>query len=1401
MMPFLFTEYIKPAFELAQLDETDDRFDALTKAKKLSLETNKRRRVQAHKRKLEAQREERRRQEILSKRREEQKLATEKYQRSHIPPSARQGSGRLSPKHQVFLDDALRLIRGNHRDRPKSAIISPRNENEIIKERSNFENTWHHPIFGLPGKTFQNVERNIPTTELKDSSLRNLTNSKTLFEQQLEHQQQLLLEQHQQSLRDFNHAIQREIESNKKKVHGLNSNNDENTITDNDVDSYSSMDSIDDFSQEDKASMLSSQQQTINGRIGQEHGMSEVKSNSNEQQQHFFLHDPPANTAAGSSTFRVTHDMTASALYETKPPVNVAQKAEIVSVKLADPPAVPQSYHPYMGPTADDIIKGQANGKPFLASSQSMINDSGKIAALKQFSTDSLESVSSISSISQKDTCSSKATELNRQVDLGDQNNTNALSQVSKEERSSVLPSHENITAWTAPDSLSQSNVTNRNDPYVNSFQPRYASVIGSTLWSGQSSHQSQPTSHAKIESGNTNSKSTVSSASHMTADYFDVVSHNHSTSHLKTESVNSNSTATFFSASPIKANYFDAISQPVEPVISGIVISNYSAGGSSGDNKNNSLASEPNQSFAYHLQNHSLEPQGEKQVSLFGHQQPSRFIGESSGAHKKGSVLENHLNTSEFLQPQPPAKQKIFSASDRIEKPESVSHPSEQKTWHPSPHTYNKASSSESPHAPTTKMVSFNDSLVTGGNEKALNAPSGYPGKNKAAIIKNNELENLDSTSLKSEEQTSKIEEELDEIRPVKGILKPSPVNTTIDPAGLNSAVKPHPRDSLELARFQQDKKMKKKSVRFADHHLEETEYDLAYHDFPPMQKISRPASAKVVSVSIKNESVTKVPRAASTGTVWQTPDESAQLQIRNVQQLEDVSAYPADNSRQQEASSVAVNSRSNLPPSFTMPLNTTTPAANRPRAAAHIIMSSEAYHQKRVTLDELNAASGPQSATSAGAVAHKSNLEAKVKSVNNNFMSKVPVKVPASSNTNTIIFHAAYSGNDFDQNGNKSNHISAGIMEGDGQQSGQELQYNDRSKIRDNTNRRVAISSQTVIRTSIVPTSTKITYPQTASTLPSYSANAGNNGTIAPVYDENGLRIDRTPTDEEITWLWDKVRSCLQKEDSGNKNQIGGSSNSDPGQRPPPSLSTKLIDGTSLNFAPGKNAIMTKNGSGFFHPHTVPAINNQAKARPVIVQQGSYLKRFGLLKQRRTNSANAIGSSSAQTNQRVNSAVYNRQPTIQPTVSNGQPYQPDGPTSIAFTYKPQDAVSESTAAFVMAERLAKQSLSDSHIQLAMDDAKSKQEAYNRSKLLAGRDGPSMLSIEEQRLMESLDRLNEKLHVGYWKLHSSSGWQVRHTVLTQDTAEGSVCEDQTTDPPVQINRRNYKLIHLIVIN
>ncbi|KAK0044586.1 hypothetical protein Bpfe_025988 [Biomphalaria pfeifferi] len=1284
------------ALEQAQFDESE-RYDSLARAKKLSLETNKRRKLQAHKRRLEAQREERRRQVILARRREEQKLATEKYQRSHIPPTSRQGSGRLSPKRQgVVLDDALWLIRGNHHDRPKSAVTAlPKNETEIAKERSHFENLWYNPVSGSSNRALHTLDRNIHT-ELMDSSLQNFTNSKTLFEQQLEHQQHLLLEQQQQSLREFNRAIQREIETDKT-IQGITNDYDDNTITDNDEGSFSSMDSLDSFSDEKKTRSDLLPKQPCTRLVNQVYVKQDIESNNNavdeQSQQKFFLHSSQDNSldkkhVMGSSTFRVAQDMATSALPETKSPKN-----ETSSLNSVEPTSIFQSHQPYSGPTAGDIIKNQGNVKPFQVNNQSVINESAKVIALKQYSTDSLDSVSTVSTISQKDSSQSKPSEIYKQSNHGSM-------VYGKSDERGILQGSNNAWISSGLEATSNNISSSRKDTLGNSFQPRYASAIGSTLMPGQG----PPTSQFRASLGST---------SNPTAPPVSPISY----------AANSN---------------VNIISQQVEPTKQASIntFSTASTTGSANNYISNTTIPDFNKAIAHYPQAYFLHTQDDKQSVSSGLDQHPMFIPQSS-------IIPNNQSSSvEALKPHPPVAQMNVTISN--EKPTATSQPPEPRVPQPPKNNFSKLDYQEA-----TKVALLTDNSPTTRNGKINNMTTHLSGSNKTSV-KNDDLEKFDLNSQGNAEYNFKddvkVLDEVEDVKPVKGILKPSPVNTALNCDGHTSTAKQHPRDSLELARFQHDKKIKKKSVRFAENHIEETEYD---HELSvsAMQKLNRPASAKVVSMSTKTEIVTKAPRASSAGSNWPTHDESAQLQIRNVQQMENISNFQNDNTRQSDASTVLINSRSNLPASFTMPLNTTTPVINRPKAAAHIIMSSESHHQNKS--NGLDNVSLPHGAMSAATVAHKSNLDAKVKSINNNFMSKIPAKIIVPTNTNVMVYHAAYSGSD--QNNNKTTPTNVGTVETSSQQVCQDTQYNDRSKIRDNTNRRVAISNQTVTRTSIVPTSSKITYPQQNSTTPSYSTNTGNNSAQAPVYDENGLRIDRTPTDEEITWLWDKVRSCLQRDDNANKTQNLSSANNEPSLKTPPAISTKLIDGASLGFGPGKNATVARNGSsGFFHP--APAVNSQAKSRPVMLQQGSYLKRFGLLKQRRTNSANGVGSTSTQVNQRANSAMYNRQPTIhplQPTVSNGQPQQLDGPVPIALAYRPQEAVSESTAAFLMAERLAKQSLTDSHIQLAMEDAKSKQEAYNRSKFLATKGGgPSALSIEEQKLMESLDRLNEKLQV-----------------------------------------------------
>ncbi len=67
--------------------------------------------------------------------------------------------------------------------------------------------------------------------------------------------------------------------------------------------------------------------------------------------------------------------------------------------------------------------------------------------------------------------------------------------------------------------------------------------------------------------------------------------------------------------------------------------------------------------------------------------------------------------------------------------------------------------------------------------------------------------------------------------------------------------------------------------------------------------------------------------------------------------------------------------------------------------------------------------------------------------------------------------------------------------------------------------------------------------------------------------VYDANGIRLDRTPTDEEINWLWDKVRTCLSRQSTSDS--LHGDSQGDrvgSGVRQTAQVSNKYIDGANI-------------------------------------------------------------------------------------------------------------------------------------------------------------------------------------------------------------------------------------------
>ncbi|KAK3696961.1 hypothetical protein RRG08_023152 [Elysia crispata] len=1397
---------------------TADKFDSIARAKKLSLETNKRRRSQAQKRKIEALREEKRRHEILTKRREEQKQATEKYQRSHIPPSARQHSGRRSPRRPgggQTLEDALRLIRGSPRhSRPNSArTISPRKENEDPFEKSYFEKRGHQMTRPGSGRINHQINQHA-RAELMDHSLQNFTSSKTLFEQQLEQQQSLLLRQQQQSLRDFDNAVQREIDSDISNYNDGISDEVEKKFSKSD-DSCSSVDSLEESNESgcnrsgnwnyemQKATSASRKTNMLNNisSIGKpmkndERNMQECKQLDPKKQLHaqFYLHS--TNCEPSSNNVPLNLDITPSATYQQTPNILNSQKAPInVSEEKSN---FLQGTYLKEGKLDDQIRNARINHAD---SAEGNIKIHPNSTPLKQFSTDSLESFSSVSTVSL--------------VKVSAQNSSHPAQAVSTTD-TNLSSSH---MAWDSPSSKLESlsapkSTSYNNDTGQETYNPRYASAISLSIWPGPTGHN--PTPNATLSGSSTSE--TAQSAINNAHIYGSKLSASTVTpypvSGLMPRNVNNAST---YSSAMVKG---DAVLKS-EIVGSGLTSESQTP---VHNMKNDIPRMDMNlQDLQYPIMHDYNKNVSGVQIHNLVHQQQllvnsnSNFPSYNQSCHlsspttkltdthgllpvSQHSVTHN-VPVTQFQTIQQPHQvqlQQQFQQSLNqqqqqysslpIQQHNQQSHKEQQQqqrqaqvpgyqqqqnisysTYHPSLGVTTTVTtqavpvpavrtiySHQRPPVPKTEMPStnvFSSSAVTKEatmSEQQVCQQSVCGDKIKPSAALDSEQEDVE-----------------DEAPRIKGILKAS---FGADSQQSTAKVGGHPRDSLEVMKLQGEKKVKKKSVRFAEDLTKEASQDgkeiistgnmMITNTGTSVYKpaVARPASAKVVSTTQKTDTaVTRVARAASAGTMRQMANLPPHAPQTRTDQL---SSGQLQSSNQQGGTACldAQNIRT-IPPSPQHSI------MNRPKAAAHIIISNPEHHG----VADKSGMGHPMSAAQTASIAHKSILESKVKNINNPSSMTSRIKIPASAPAVTV-YHVGRAGeedlgNDYQIQQNQQAYTVDNTSNSSAHGSDGTLPHEQRQRFRDPSpsSKRVPISNSVVTRTSIVPASTKISIPVTNMGAPSYStsmANGAGVGSSGAVYDENGMRIDRTPTDEEITWLWDKVRNCLNKEDpasggsAGNgkaPNSIGVGVGTEPG-RQPPVMSTKLIDGASLGFgmSPGTGANGLRVGTGFFQS---PTIQNN-KVRPALQQQGSYLRRYGLLKQRRVTSATGHGSTSVQPSvavQRASSAVHIRQHhQADVTSPASQHVEEEGPQPIAQAYMPQDGVSESTAAFIMAERLAKQSLSDSHIQTAMQDAQFKQEMHNTksTRLAVNRGGHSALSIEEQNLLASLDKLNERLRV-----------------------------------------------------
>jgi len=158
--------------------------------------------------------------------------------------------------------------------------------------------------------------------------------------------------------------------------------------------------------------------------------------------------------------------------------------------------------------------------------------------------------------------------------------------------------------------------------------------------------------------------------------------------------------------------------------------------------------------------------------------------------------------------------------------------------------------------------------------------------------------------------------------------------------------------------------------------------------------------------------------------------------------------------------------------------------------------------------------------------------------------------------------------------------------------------------------------------------------------------------------VFDDNGIRIDRTPTDDEINFLWDKLRTCLHSNSQTNTDRVNSQhmhANPDVshvGPRQAAPVANTYIDGASLGQFNSLNRVAqpaynTTNPS-LRRQNSLDSVNSNSSAN-------TYTRRYGLLQQRKQQpNPNSLKSRQQSGHQQQGYTVY--QP---PVPSQTEPQQ----------------------------------------------------------------------------------------------------------------------------------------------
>ncbi|KAK7107144.1 mediator of RNA polymerase II transcription subunit 12-like isoform X2 [Littorina saxatilis] len=1275
--------------------------DALARARRLSQETNKRRKVAAQKRKQEQTREEKRRQEILNKRHEEQKQATEKYQRCQAPTRPHYSSshhGHSPQQSHMDLEEALQLVRGtsapshNSADRVSREAIQ-RLYNHTSQEHQDRSNVRTSRASSAGSLRHQNQKRPVSgrpleasiRAELMERSMRNMASSRSRFEQQLEQHQQLMIEQQQKSLHAFNQAIRREIDDDAK-VQGVE-DREEDEIPER-SESLSSLDSLED--EENQLSLGNSLQdhQALKDfhRAAEQHR--DQRHNQGTQQQG----DGSKAEQIRKTDTEPAHQSARSGRGDVGPGVmmNSTGNSHVVG-------PIPQGYYsPVSGvpPFSSPVIQGNLSYyQDSLEGSHSPERRVGMALRLPQQPAaapqpmkqpaPALQYNSQLLAHRKFDTHpdqSSNATGSKHYAGGGDiGENSRQTSDVKSdppaaEQPTSALTQNErpverpkaHVYAWTSP-------------PPVEEQDPGWPTQQGQLNKQATSDYSAEmvadrvmatnlhPQTSRNISTAATTTwiYQTVNTAQNRGPDY----SQAGSVHPAQNRGPDYSQAGSVHPAQNRGPDYSQAGS--VHPAQNRGP--DYSQAGSVHPAQNRG----PDYSQAGSV--HPAQNRG-PDYSQAGSVHPAQGNQTNNGAHpahteiprgqgqKPGGMMTSTgtypaTTCLKFVASMPPSFQGCQQTADYRQQVAD-----NQNTIHS--HSVTEQNAKQQPQQGKEGSVSQGTLGLVNG---------------RLTIIENGQ------TQKTHVEPTVRVVEcESVRQKEVRGILKK--LNRDSKPAESNPGQsKFNVQDSVEIAKkhmhhyAEAKKKRMKKAVRFADLHYEDdVEEDTDSSDslmgsIPATKAGATATTTKNGSAEQGMKSTPQRPRPAS-ARVTSTAPKSANSRPKGARVA---SAGPARH------------------PTI----------AARPKAAAHIIMSGEA--------GTAQGNHGNDSTGTAGITVHKSQLEKKVHLINNNFMSRVPVYSPASSPAGATTTPAS----------------TATVYTMSGTRNGTTTAHSTNCNTNANGLNRTAPQAREQGR----GMSGKSAAPalHTTTILPSHSHFSNANNPYKAVYSENGLRIDRTPTDDEINNLWKHMRTMLDVSDGKggtSQSSSNNSNNTDTAARTQVHVSHQYIDGAALGIPNG----MSRVGPSLTGTKTSPPTSN-GSTQPKMGAQGKngYLQRYSLLQQRR-NQTSGMGATA-----RTNGVV---EQTVQP-MNGTDPRYP----GVNVSYAPREEMTESMAGFLAAEQAIHAQggeVRESKVVAAMESAQKQQEMYNSIRQKVARGGPSALSMEEHRLLESLDKLNNRLNV-----------------------------------------------------